>query len=258
MKRKERKPVEKGTWMNTYSDMVTLLMCFFVLLFSMSTIDAAKWEILVKSLNPKATKVSQIVDQKSEGENDVSSKGENMLSEIEEFDQLAEQMQDYVEQNNLQEDIEISEGEDFIFVTFRNNIFFDPDSYILKDQGKVILDAFSNGIMKIVDEIGEIRVLGHTNQADPNRRNSVEGDRFLSSDRATEVLVYIENKNFIDSKKLVSIGYGQNWPIASFITDEDRAKNRRVEILITKTQAANISLEEVYKTVGKSEPELNQ
>ena len=45
-----------ANWMDTYGDMVTLLLCFFVLLYSMSTIDSSKWQALVMSFNPMAAK----------------------------------------------------------------------------------------------------------------------------------------------------------------------------------------------------------
>ena len=61
MARKKKSAEEGASWMDTYGDMVTLLLCFFVLLYSMSTVDAMKWELVVKSFNPNAEKVSQIV-----------------------------------------------------------------------------------------------------------------------------------------------------------------------------------------------------
>ena len=62
MKKREKKKGETGNWMDTYGDMVTLLLCFFVLLYSMSTLDSVKWRNFVKSMNPNAEdKVSQLV-----------------------------------------------------------------------------------------------------------------------------------------------------------------------------------------------------
>ena len=50
-----------ANWMDTYGDMVTLLLCFFVLLYSMSDVNKEKYEILVRAFNPSAAEVSQIV-----------------------------------------------------------------------------------------------------------------------------------------------------------------------------------------------------
>ena len=77
--------------------------------------------------------------------------------------------------------------------------------------------------------------------------NEPISDRFLASNRATEVLLYIQQKNVIDPAKLVSSGYGQHRPISSFETRESRAKNRRVEILITKTDSVVKVLDQYYE-----------
>ena len=60
MKKNKKAPEEGGSWMDTYGDLVTLLLCFFVLLYSISSIDQAKWVQIVKSFNPNATETNQI------------------------------------------------------------------------------------------------------------------------------------------------------------------------------------------------------
>ena len=68
----KRKKKEGGgaNWMDTYGDLVTLLLCFFVLLYSISTIDQAKWIQIVKSFNPDAKEVSQIAENPDIDAND--------------------------------------------------------------------------------------------------------------------------------------------------------------------------------------------
>nr|WP_315024651.1 flagellar motor protein MotB [uncultured Aminipila sp.] len=252
----------KNNWMDTYGDMVTLLLCFFVLLFSISTVDAQKWIMVVKSFNPaNAENISQLVQEdpgEQIGEQAVGQKAGGLMTDEESFDQIFWSMKKFVEDNNLEESIEVKKGKDFTFIIFRNNIFFNGDSYILRQEGKDILDVLCNAITPVADQVGEIRVMGHTNQADPNRPNPIEGDRFLSSNRATQVLVYIETKNLVDGKKLFSMGYGQHYPIASFVTEADRAKNRRVEIYIAKSDATKYTLDEVYDKIDESSEESTE
>lgn len=249
-------------WLNTYSDMVTLLLCFFVLLYSMSTVDSAKWESLVKSFNPNYEETSQIVldPESTMGEYDVQGGfGEGQeLAPSDDFSKLYDELTEYVEANGLEGDVQVSEGEGFAFITFTNNIFFDGDQYILKSEGKRVLDELSMVIDDVSGHIGEIQILGHTSQADPNVPNDVESDRFLSSNRATEVLVYLQQKNIIESSKLVSSGFGQFRPCSSFETRESRAKNRRVEILITKDDTVVKSLDSYYNEVYGTETEEAQ
>lgn len=245
---KKPRQEEGSDWMGTYGDMVTLLLCFFVLLYSMSTVDTNKWELLVKSFNPNAEKVSQIVTNTApnDGEYDVEGSAEPS-TDANEFDKLFYTLSEYVAKNNLQESVELSKGDGFTFITFRDNVFFDGDSYTLKDEGKVILDEFCGAVNAAKDSIQEIQILGHTSQASQNVPNEPISDRFLASNRATEVLLYIQQKNVIDPAKLVSSGYGQHRPISSFETRESRAKNRRVEILITKTDSVVKVLDQYYE-----------
>lgn len=235
-------------WLATYSDMVTLLLCFFVLLYSISSVDAAKWAIVVKSFNPDAGKeVAQIVTGEPADESKFDSTEVTSNTEIDSLDELYFVLSKEIADQNLQSDVEIRKGDGFAFVTFRNNVFFSGDSYTLLPAGKQVLDIFASVIGDATDIIQEIQVLGHTSQASPDRVNDVEFDRFLSSNRATEVLVYIQEKNIIDPAKLVSSSYGQFRPVSPFDTSENRAKNRRVEILITESGAVVKALDEYYK-----------
>ncbi|MCI8342642.1 MAG: flagellar motor protein MotB [Firmicutes bacterium] len=240
-----------ANWMDTYGDMVTLLLCFFVLLYSMSTLSVEKWEILVKSFNPDAMEVSQIVV--GEEQNNMEDPVDGTVDPpeaLDDFDQLYYQLSEYIKQNSLEDQVEISKGDGFTFITFRDHVFFDGDSYILKDEGKAILDVFSNALSVAEGSIEEIQVLGHTSQASPTEANEPISDRFLASNRATTVLLYIQEKNIVDPAKLVSSGFGQFRPISSFETRESRARNRRVEILITKTDSVVKSLQEYYEEVN--------
>lgn len=251
MAKKQKKPEGGANWMDTYGDMVTLLLCFFVLLFSISSVDATKWEIIVRSFNPSADQVSQIVTntKQNDAENEVEGSMDDKPTEqhLDDFDELYYILSQYVQENDLGGDVEITKGDGFTFITFRNNIFFDGDSYVLKENGKVALDALSDAIYTVRDSIAEIQVLGHTSQASPNEMNEISSDRFLSSNRATVVLVYLQQKNLVDPSKLVSCGYGQFRPISPFDTRESRSRNRRVEILITKNDNVVKTLEDYYK-----------
>ena len=78
-----------GSWMDTYGDMVTLLLCFFVMLYSMSNLDQQKWEVFVKSVFPNASDEQQIAINENimEGEFDVSGNLETN-QDLDEMDEL--------------------------------------------------------------------------------------------------------------------------------------------------------------------------
>lgn len=249
---KKRKPPEEGgaNWMDTYGDMVTLLLCFFVLLYSISSVDQQKWEIVVKSFNPGADAVSQIVtnsDQK-DGDHDVEG-GMDKPKTIDDFDELFYTLQELIQQGKLGENVSMESGDGFAFITFQDMVFFDGDSSVLRDDGKPILQAFGQAMAGLNDSIQQIQVLGHTSQAAPGIPNEAHTDRLLSAERSAEVVAYLQQVSDIDPAKMISSGFGQFRPIAEFDTPEGRAKNRRVEILITRTGAVEQNLDTYYNQV---------
>ena len=102
--KKRNKPSGGGAnWMDTYGDLVTLLLCFFVLLYSISTVDQAKWVQLVKSFNPNADQVSQIVENTEIDANDEVPGG----VDVDEFDDLFESLKEAVEQADMSGEIDL-------------------------------------------------------------------------------------------------------------------------------------------------------
>ena len=244
--------------MDTYGDMVTLLLCFFVLLYSISTVDVVKWRNFVKSMNPDAKEVTQLVlDTDAPPDNEEVPGGTDLeqsadKKEIDdEFDSLYEKLQEMSEQSDGE--VFVTKGQDYVFIMFRDRIIFDGDSWELHRSGKKTLDDLAKIIKPSQKSIKEMQIMGHTTQALPNRRNEVEKDRTLSSMRSAIVTAYIQEKGVISARKLVNLGYGQNHPIASFKTEKDRSMNRRVEIMISKTGGSVKSIEDYYNMIYPKE-----
>lgn len=252
----KRKKAEEGgaNWMDTYGDLVTLLLCFFVLLYSISTVDQAKWIKIVKSFNPDAVEVSQIAaDPDVDGVDDLVG-GLDLPEEAlnsDTFDALYESLKQAVAEAGLEAEVELYKGDGYTFITFRDNVFFDGDSSVIKEQGEAILAQFSSIIAGVSDSVKEIEVLGHTTQAEPTVVNEPIGDRVLSSERAARVAAFIQTRTNVPPENIVAIGYGQFRPIAPFDTEENRSKNRRVELLITKSDSVEQSLEQYYEEMGR-------
>ena len=246
--KKRNKPSGGGAnWMDTYGDLVTLLLCFFVLLYSISTLDQAKWIQVVKSFNPDVKEVSQIAENTEIDANDEVPGG----VDVDEFDDLFESLKEAIEAANLDGEVELFKGDGYTFITFQDNVFFDGDSSIIKDEGTAILAQFASIMSGVKDAVKEVQVLGHTAQADPNVPNNPVNDRVLSAERAARVAAFIQQRTEVSGDKIVAVGYGQFRPIAPFDTPENRAKNRRVELLITKSDAVEHSLEEYYQEMNR-------
>ena len=239
MKQKKKRGSGGANWMDTYGDMVTLLLCFFVMLYSLSSMDSEKWIALVQSFNPDAVKTEASAIS-----------GEPTEAQVkQDMEAIYQSLTKYVQEEEMESQISITSGSDYVFITFDDTVFFGPDSAVLLDSGKEVLDQVSHSLGTYSTSINELRVLGHTAQGNPHEENNPVVDRTLSSSRANNVTLYLQEKNIVSPDKLVSIGYGQWRPIASNDTAEGRAKNRRVELIVTGVgmeNSAGDSAEQYY------------
>jgi chemotaxis protein MotB len=229
-----------ANWMDTYGDMVTLLLCFFVLLYSMSTISEENWKALVMSFNPKSQQtITETLGGSGPNADYDEGEGGPMIQTVtqEEIDSEIEDLfvalQQYIEENSMQDSISVTEDGGRVFVSFNQTAFFNGNSYALREESLPILDTVSDLLSNASDAIDEVRILGHTAQEVADTPNDVHTDRFLASNRATNVLVYIQEHSVIDPARLVSEGYGQWHPVGDNATSEGRAQNRRVEMIIS-------------------------
>ena len=256
-----------ANWMDTYGDMVTLLLCFFVLLYAMSTISEDKFRALVQSFNPSSLKETTMTSG-NEGPLADPDEGigsmwgldepENLAEDQEDVDaalqQLYEMLQEAMNESGQSDNVEISQGDGYVFISFSDAVFFRGDQYDLLPAGKEILDAVAQALNETASAIDEIRIMGHTAQAEANVPNTVRGDRFLSSNRAAEVTVYLQERVHISPSRIVSVGYGQWRPVDSNEDGEHRAHNRRVELLITGRDVGD-ALQQ-YRTIRSGEADL--
>ncbi len=231
-------------WLNTYADMVTLLLCFFVLLYASSSVDTEKFEMIVKSFQRTEAETQQVVvTPDGEGTEMGTNQGDGTVSPDEELNpetsnqlpqtmnELYEYLQQYVSENELEGSVHVEEQDNLVFVRFNDNIFFHPDQAVLLDSAVPILDYISEALVAVNDQVSNIRINGYTAQVDGI---SYVNDRILSSDRANAVAGVFDDAG-IPPYKTIGIGYGKNYPIADNSTEEGRAQNRRVELMIIGT-----------------------
>lgn len=232
-----------GSWLDTYADMVTLLLTFFIMLFSMSTIQEEKWEKLLMAFQSNGTDTEQIIvpsDQKTGDESGQnvgappSGSGGETTEEGVNFETLYEYLKEYVEQNNLSASVEVSQSEESVYIRFKDAIFFNPDSDYLRKDSKVILDFLGDALKQVEDQLQLVYIAGHTAFVDGDYPVS---DWRLSGNRATSVAIYLEDQAGIEGKKLNAAGYGAKYPVDTNDTAEGRKNNRRVEMMILGEKA---------------------
>ncbi len=263
-RKKSGSSVNKDAWLNTYADMITLVLVFFILLYSMSTINQEKFQMLVKAFTANPETLEQIRLLESENQEDAGKpdaeqggiKGDQLGKEeepIDNLDALYEYLKKYVEENQLQDSVQVEKGKDLVYVRFMSTLFFEADRAVLKAGGRDILDFVGRALGEIEPYIKFIRIDGHTAEAPPG--TSTVDDRILSTDRANAVLKYLEIHYIQDPAKLLAVGYGMYRPVAPNDTEANRAKNRRVEILVAKADSLQDELDKIYTLEGTSPEE---
>ena len=245
-----------ANWMDTYGDMVTLLLCFFVLLYSMSTIDEAKWKAIVQNFNPMATETmtdpdgvgGPIADPNVGDDNPGLNDIESAQKEIDDImEDLYQALQNMVSEEGMESVIQVDMVGGKVYVSFNNSVFFQGDSSKLEESGQEILAKMCVLLDDAKKAIDEIRVQGHTALYTPNKPNEPRGDYRLAANRAIEVVLFLEEHSSIHPARMIPESFGQWRPIGDNQNEEGRAPNRRVEMIISGVDLNAEELNEALK-----------
>lgn len=225
MRRREREEsTNTGSWLTTYSDMVTLLLAFFVLLFAFSSIDEGKFSSVINAFQNYLGVLQQgqsFLESPAPLPYDYSDLGNQQLVE------LFQQMTDYIEQTGM-EGVELELQERGLIVRFAEQVFFDLGQATLKPNALEILDSLAD---QLRDLPNPLRVEGHTDDW-PIRTSTFPSNWELSVHRATSVVRYLIEEEGFDPQMLSVAGYSEYRPIRPNDTAQNRALNRRVDIVI--------------------------
>lgn len=219
------------SWMNTYADMVTLLLTFFAVLLSMSSVNQDKFNAFIRSFSNLPPEVIEDIIEKTpgndpQGNGAIPSEGDYENS----MDELYKQLTQYVEDNNQEVAVSLSKVDDVIYIRFDSAVFFEPNKYTLRGESYDVISFIGDGLKSYESQIRLITIFGHT--ATSSGSNNLISDWMLSGERSAVVAKYIEDEKGFDPSKLVIIGYGNNFPVADNSTEEGRRQNRRVEMAI--------------------------
>ena len=275
MAKKKKKDSGGGAanWMNTFADLMNLLLCFFVLLFSMSSVAADKFEALVQSLEHSfsilpqggssigdgqmvAAGVNQLqlLDQyyleaansksEEEGEDNESEeqnpeealKQEMAEAGLKESEEMAEQIEKMLEEQRIGDQVEIDSNAQFVRVTLNGALLFDSGQSKIREDALPLVDKLSL-ILENYDS-SLIDIEGHTDNV-PISNEQYENNDVLSAYRAFAVKNYVLEKTALEAGKINATGCGEYNPVADNGTPEGRARNRRVEIKIYNSYNSN-------------------
>lgn len=249
--RKSNKKKGVANWYVTYSDMVTLILVFFILLFSMSQIDLNKFESITRSFQsraildflPSAVPSEDITSDDTDGygdaEDDMMVPDEEdldgMMDQLEKWEEkadalarLMEEVEAFLESEELGDVISATRTEEGVILVLQDSILFDSGEAEILETGEPFLDEVGTLLKGISNTV---RVEGHTDSR-PIATYRYPSNWELSGARAGVVVRYfIENHN-LDEERFLIAGYGETRPVAENTSDENMSKNRRVEIVI--------------------------
>lgn len=237
--------------MTTYADMITLVLVFFILLFSMSQINLVKFEAIAESFRnrmifdfyPSAvesdypteqTKIQENGEKNNEFEtptedpDHIATKEEQKEKE-EDLEKLKQEIDDYLEENELSDIISATQSDRGVVLVLEEQLLFETSRAEILDGAKPFLSKVGTLLGNIPNFV---KVEGHTD----NRQISTyryPSNWELSGARASSVIRYLTgNTDGLDPTRFTAVAYGETRPVAPNDSEENWSKNRRVEIVI--------------------------
>ena len=270
MSRKQEHEGEKENgerWLLTYADLITLLMIFFVVLYSMSKVDAQKFQAVAESLNnalgggtpskielssnpagpslfqtgtpsAKATVPGKGKDPSNTNYTDPTANGENKNAgqgnvDVEKMsiDAIKAKLDKFAGDNGIQATLVTSIEERGLVVSIQETLLFESGSALITTPARAILEKIST-VLAVAPN--QIKVEGHTDNL-PIRTLQFPSNWELSVIRSTNVVQILQNDG-ITPNRLSATGYGEYRPISANDTEAGRSKNRRIDLIILRSK----------------------
>lgn len=268
--KQEDPPKGSPAWMSTFSDLMNLLLCFFVLLFSMSTVDTEKFEMVVQSLQSTFSILPS--GGSTIGDGELISSGVSMLEKFDiyfnsssalpkgdeepddsvtnpdttvtteeaqetlenagltESEQMAEQVSRLLQSYGLGNQVDVEFNEYYTLINLNGALLFNSGEATIREEVLPVMEKIAVILNNYTNNLIEIE--GHTDNVPPAAGEQYSDNDILSMYRALNVANYIRDNTTLDPAHIKSSGRGSYVPIADNSTAEGRAKNRRVEIKI--------------------------
>lgn len=254
-------------WLITYADLITLLLAFFVIMYAMSSVDASKYAMMAKSLEValgmEKTGQGLVSSMSGKQPGETGSKPQNEAAksmknapppkvaaltdmkearENRELTHMMKRIKEYTEEKKIVGNLSIKTSGRGLVINLSDSVLFESGKADLSPKAKEILDAIADILL---DSKKHVKVEGHTDNV-PIRNERYPSNWQLSTDRATNVIMYWIEKRPEASAYLSAAGYGEHRTIADNDNPAGRAKNRRVDIIVLRD------------SIAKGEPEAGE
>lgn len=247
IKKKDASDYGAPGWMTTYGDMVTLLLTFFVLMFTFSSIDVKRFQEVMSAIQHSFMgRTGILIGTSSVGgaegekldslpmsvEELAAAFGEEEITVLEmmaQLEQTYEEVKSFLQKAGLEDDVQLRLEERGIVLELPEHILFDTGQAIIKRDFYPTLDLLAALIGGLPNQI---IVEGHTDNV-PIRTFLYPSNWELSVHRAVSVARYLVEVHNLPPRRFVATGYGEFHPLDTNETLEGRARNRRVSIVIS-------------------------
>lgn len=228
---KKKAEINTGEWLTTYADLMTLLLCFFVLLYAFSTIDAQKFKNISLSLSKALGGTGGvIIDGGNIGPvpEQINPKPNDSSKIDAETQKMYEEVMQFVNENDLKANVEIKKDARGVLIELQEKILFDSGKADVKPESMALLKKITELLKRFPNPV---MIEGHTDNL-PINHGYYQSNWELSSDRAVKIVRFFTEKEGISGTRFIAVGCGEFDPIALNNTPEGRQKNRRVSIII--------------------------
>ena len=243
--KKHEEHVNHERWLISYADFITLLMVFFVVMYSMSSADSEKFKKISQSLSQafnvevlKGTPESGLMD----GIQSPQAPIDDLITdgEVPQAQRLKAKIEALLDGSAQTPDVTVGRDKDGLVIRLSGSYLFDSGRAELKPNSLAVLDTIANELRAVPNDI---RVDGHTDST------PIDSPRYptnweLSTARALAVTRYLTETDGIRAGRVMAAGFGEFRPIAANDTREHRAQNRRVEIHVLSSSSSQGSTTE--------------
>jgi chemotaxis protein MotB len=211
-------------WLLTYADLITLLLAYFIVMFSMSQTDLEKFQMLAASVRRAFNAVDVSV---LEGGSSQAGLFDDFPARNREYVRISSELTRLAREQGLEGLLSVNTRREGIVISISTSVLFDAGQAQIRPESEATLDAIA-GLLR--DMPNEVRVAGHTDNISPFPQWPSNWE--LSAARAIQVVRYLSTQGELDPRRLSAIGYAEYQPLYPNDTPEHRRLNRRVDILI--------------------------
>ena len=216
-------------WLITYADLITLLLAFFIMMYTFSKQDSQRHQEVAERLKAIFRGGSNVLKEgAANGRNGVNTSPGPAGTGREIEKELEEQIAAMADANNEGQKISVFRDERGIVIRIMDRAFFDGGKAELKETAKGALRKIAPILEK---SNNHVRIEGHTDDV-PISTAEFRSNWELSTRRATEVVRHLIEKYGFQPSRISASGYAEYRPVAPNDTDQNRALNRRIEIIL--------------------------